>query len=53
MLLISFITGSGTSIRLAQYIKGARARLLIIVVLLFKDKDLCLQIARWFLKWLS
>ncbi len=48
MSLISFIAGSGTSIRLAQYIRRARARLLIIVILPFKDKDLCFHIARWF-----
>ncbi len=53
MLLIVFIAGPGTSIRLAQYIKGDRDRLLIIVILPFKDKDLCFQIARWVLKWLS
>ncbi len=50
MLLISFVAGSGTSTRLTQYIRGARARLLIIVILPFKDKDLCFHIATWFFK---
>ncbi len=52
MLLISFIAGSGTLVRLSQYIRGARAKLLIIVILPFKDKDLCFYIVRCFLRWL-
>ncbi len=53
MFLTSFITGSGTSMKLANYISGAKARLLIIVILPFHERDLCLHIDSCFLGWLS
>ncbi len=50
ILLTSFITGSGTSMRLEQYIRGAKARFLIIVILPFNEGDLCFHIDSCFFR---
>ncbi len=44
ILLTYFITGSGTSLRLAQSIRGAKARLIIIEILPFNERVICFHI---------